>query len=88
MKELLEQLVEVSEWEQLAAHLGVKKYKLDEIRESRRGVTANCKMDMFDYWLRSDIRASWKKVVETLEKMDYGRLATNMRVRHGLGKRY
>ncbi len=86
MKDLLEQLVEVSEWEQLGSLLDIKKYKLNDIRESRHGVAANCKMDLFDYWLRSDIQASWNKLVEALETMDYSSLAHKIRVQHRLGK--
>lgn len=84
LNNLLEQVVEVFEWEQVGTALGVKKYKLSEIREARHGVTANCKLDLFDYWLRSDVRASWKKLIEALEKVEYFELARNLRAKHGL----
>ncbi len=86
MKDLLDQLGVVSEWELLGFHLGIKKYKLNDIKEERRGKASLCKMDMFDYWLRADIHASWRKVVEALEQMDDIELSHSLRVSHGLGK--
>lgn len=45
-----------------------------------------CKMDMFDYWLRSTVHASWKMIVVALEEMEgYNHLAHSLRVKYGLG---
>ncbi|XP_064383255.1 85/88 kDa calcium-independent phospholipase A2-like isoform X2 [Halichondria panicea] len=85
LKDLLDQLGVVTEWELLGNHLGIKRHKLNDIKVERHGKASLCKMDMFDYWLRSDIYASWQKVVEALEKMDdFGLLSHTLRVSHGL----
>lgn len=84
----MNQLAEVSEWELLGSNLGIKKHKLNEIKEERRGKASHCRMDMLDYWLRSDVKASWLKLVQALEKMEgeYAALCQTLRVNHGLGQ--
>ena len=87
LKDLLDHLGEVSEWETLGIKLGIKKYKLEEISSERKGKMTLCKMDMFDYWLRSNVHASWEKIVIALEQMnnEYNDLAHSLRVKYGLG---
>ena len=63
-------LVEVDKWETLGINLGLKKYKLKEIDRSKLGDIALCRLDLIDLWLRSDIYASWEKLIEALTKMD------------------
>lgn len=67
MKNLSNILVEVLEWKQLGANLGMKMYKLNEIGRNNMGSVAGAKLAFIDQWLRSDVNASWEKLAKALE---------------------
>lgn len=69
MKNLLNVLVELVRWEDLGAHLGLKHYKLTEIDRNKRGDVGQCKLALVDMWLRTDVNASWEKLVQALRDM-------------------
>lgn len=69
MKNLLNVLVELVRWEDLGAHLGLKHYKLTEIERNKRGDVGQCKLALVDMWLRTDVNASWEKLVQALRDM-------------------
>ena len=61
--------MELVAWETLGAGLGIKPYKLQAIERNKRGDIAQCKLALFDLWLRSDTNASWEKLVAALTEM-------------------
>lgn len=69
VKNLSNVLVEVLEWHQLGVNLDLKHYKLNEIAKNKMGDAAACRLAFIDLWLRTDVNASWEKLVEALEKM-------------------
>lgn len=62
-------LVEVTDWDQLATRLSIKDYKINEIARNKHGNVAQCKLALVDLWLRSDLSASWDKLVEALTEV-------------------
>lgn len=70
MKNLSNVLVEVLDWNQLGINLDLKTYKLQEIAKNKQGEVGACRLAFIDLWLRSDVHASWERLVEALEKMD------------------
>ena len=82
MKNLSNILVEVVNWYQLGINLNIKGYKLEEIRRNKHGDIAMCKMALIDLWLRSDIKASWEKLVEVLEEMDEAKTVEKIRIKY------
>jgi len=55
-------------WYDLGMELLGKEYvqKLDIIKTDNQGHTENCCTEMFKYWLQTDTKASWTKLVEAL----------------------
>lgn len=67
VRNITNELVAVENWEVVGVNLGISHIKLSEIRSSRGGNGPLCKISMADTWLRSDIDASWEKLVKALE---------------------
>lgn len=70
MKNLSNVLVEVIDWNQLGVNLDMKSHKLKEIDKNKRGHTGDCRLALVDLWLRTDVYASWEKLIEALRKME------------------
>lgn len=66
LKHLLNVLVDVTEWENLGAALEIKPAKVKAIARNKNNHVARCKYDLMDHWLRSDLSASWQKLMEAL----------------------
>ena len=66
MKNLMNDLAELTDWEAFGLALGIKNHKLVEIQMNKHGVMQSCKIALFDLWLRSDLYASWEKVEKAL----------------------
>ena len=76
---LTNELVEVYDWEKLGLNLGIKKYKLREIKKNRSDELSLCKLDLFDLWLRSDITASWQKMIGAVKQLgEYEELVVSL----------
>ena len=67
MKNLSNVLVEVLNWPQLGANLDLKMYKLKEIEKNKMGDIAGGRLAFIDLWLRTDVNASWEKLITALE---------------------
>ena len=83
MKELTEALREVVDWHQLGVLLGIKPFRLQEVRMNHPHDAHHCKVAMLDGWLRSDVEASWEKLAQALEKMDQAPVAMAIRDKYG-----
>ena len=69
MKNLTNALVPVFNWNQLGLNLGLPNYKLEEIRRSKMNDANLCRIALLDLWLRTDVDASWEKLIGALEDM-------------------
>ena len=78
---LIKALNEVfSDWETLGIRLDVKWTKIREIAKSRSHREPHlCLADLMDFWLGSDVDASWERVAMALEEMDKQDLARRIR---------
>ncbi len=82
IKNLSNILVEVVNWDTLGINLNIKSYKVEEIRRNKNGDVTMCKMALIDHWLRSDVKASWEKLVEVLEQMGEADTAQKIRIKY------
>lgn len=82
LRNLANELKEVVEWYQLGISLGIKSYRLDEIRMNRMGDVQHCKLSMLDVWLRGDIYASWNKMVGALDENGHSFVADRIRAKY------
>lgn len=87
MRNLANALAEVIQWYELGIALGIKPFKLEEIRRNRMGEVQLCKLNLLDYWLRSDLDASWEQLAGALEDIDHTDAAQRIRQKY-LGGRY
>ena len=68
MRNIVRAIREVLNWSDVGTALGVKPYKLEEIRINRRGEVQECKFSLIDHWLRTDVDASWEKLASALDE--------------------
>ena len=69
VKELLEELSDVSDWEDIATYLpGVSQADIDGIKK-QKGKPTEQKRELFAMWLRRCPTASWYDVREALNKV-------------------
>ena len=74
------------DWEQLGKQL-VARSALRSIRANRLGNDVLSMIDTIYQWLRSDIEASWEKLVEAVETLRGGEATADMvRRKAGFGK--
>jgi hypothetical protein len=67
MKNLTRALQELVEWHPVGVALEIPHHKLDAIRISQHSIPL-CKIALIDVWLRTDLAASWGKLVLALEE--------------------
>ena len=90
LKNLMDVLVDLEEWEQLGVALGIKARKIKTIAMAMmasNGHVERCKYSLMDHWLKSDSSASWQKLIEALQsehmKDDYGDIVMAINARYG-----
>ena len=76
--QLVQELNEVTEWQSLGNFLGLSMSVIKEIDRDSHD-TASKRLAMFDKWLRNEVKPSWEKVIEGLEKMSELRLANRLK---------
>ena len=57
----------MADWYDLGVQLDLREDKLDEIQANKPSNRKECCTEMFKYWRRSDLNASWKILTEALE---------------------
>ena len=78
---LVKELKEVKSWYMFGVALDIPVSELKAIRSSNpQDGVEGWLVDMFDYWLKSNTDASWKKIVQALEDTEHRVLAA--RVKH------
>ena len=70
LKNVLNALKDVVDWKSLGVQLDISAPRIKEIDTNNRGQVADCKRDLVQYWLESDVSCSWKKLIDALKKMD------------------
>ena len=69
LKEIKNELTEVTEWYQLGVELGLGAPQLREIERDHPQDTQRCKTEVLDWWLRNAPEVSWEKLAQALETM-------------------
>lgn len=62
-------VVRINCWKDVGLELGVEKHVLDRIDRDCRGLTNDCKREMFNYWLNNDFQPSWEKVSHAVKEV-------------------
>ena len=68
-KNVLNALKDVVEWKSLGVQLDVSAPKIKEIDVNNRGQVADCRHDLVQFWLDSDVSRSWKKLIDALRSI-------------------
>ena len=76
-------LTDLLDWHKLSLLLGIKKFKLDQIRVDFFPDGSECQRDeMIGLWLHSDKDAFWEKLCTALENMDQNTTVEHIRARN------
>ena len=59
--------------------LGVPKRQLNDIASHHAAEPDQCKVEMFDQWLRSHMRPTWREVADALTQIHESELANSLR---------
>ena len=78
-KNVLNALKDVVEWKSLGVQLDVSAPKIKEIDVNNRGQVAECRYDLVQFWLESDLSCSWKKLIDALKSIGKSVLAEEIR---------
>ena len=62
--------------------MGVPMPKLKSIESTNLKEVERCKLDTLQYWLDNEIDASWKEIVQALEKSDHCVLAAKVKKKY------
>ena len=54
-------------------------HKLDVIGEEHKGDDKRCCSEMLSHWLDDDFKATWNKMLHTLEQSGYNKVATTVK---------
>ena len=79
MKNVTNKLKPVTEWYNLGIQLGVPDYLLSQIQSNYSRDICKCKSEMLSYWFRNADDQSWHVIADALEKIDYCKLANEIR---------
>ena len=86
VKTLCNELVSVSDWRKLGLNLGVQDYELDQIERSRSAEGCDgWKRETFSLWLKHTPNASWRDVVEALQRMGENTVAEKIELKYTVG---
>ena len=66
-------------WKPLAIQLGMSHAKIGEIDVNNRGQVAECRYDMIQFWLQSDVSCSWQKLIGALKSSNHLTLAEKIK---------
>ena len=85
LKNVLNAVKDVVEWKSLGVQLDIKGPKIKEIDFNNRGQVAECRHDLVQFWLESDVSCSWKKLIDALKSIDHPVLAKEIRTTYYQG---
>ena len=79
LKNVLDALEDVVKWKSLGVRLGISGSKIQEIDINNRGQVADCRHDLVQFWLESDVSRSWEKLIDALNAIGKSVLAEEIR---------
>ena len=82
LKNLINGLRDVPEWERLGIQLDISYYKLQAIAKDHHWITEDCKQAMLHHWLEADTKASWEKLLLALRNMQLNRVAEEIKKKY------
>ena len=74
LKNLTNALHEVTDWKNLGIQLNIGYHELEKFASDYQNKTDQCKPAMLQFWLDSDVNASWEKLVTALDEMKKNRV--------------
>ena len=69
------------DWKSLGTQLPISPSKIKEIDVNNRGQVADCRYDLVQFWLESDMSCSWKKLIDALSSCDHVVLAEQLKTK-------
>ena len=77
-------------WRDLGLQLLQEEYtdKLDVIQANHHNKVEDCCDEMFQYWLKVDTEANWKKLIDALEHIQQNAIAAKIREDNLIGNLY
>ncbi len=78
LKDLLNELVSVNDWQLLMINMGVEKFENDKIERNHPNDIERQKQEAFEKWLKTKPDACWKDVIDALYKMKEITLASSL----------
>ena len=85
-KNVVKALKDLVEWKELGVQLDISAPKIEEIDVNNRGQVADCRRDLVQFWLESDVSCSWKKLIDALENIHKPVLAKKIRRKYCQGQ--
>lgn len=82
MKDLIQELEEVTEWEYFGTRLELPEHTLETIRRDNRRNTENCKREVLMEWAKIKV-PTWRRVVRALLEMGMEVLAKRIAGKYG-----
>ena len=79
LKEVLNELKEVTKWHELGVQLGVPAHKLNAIDRQHTQDTDRSKTEVIIWWLQNIEDTSWKKLAQAVEEIEHKVLAKKLR---------
>ena len=85
LREVENELREVTGWYQLGLQLEVAPFKLREIEKDHPQDSQRCKSEVLNWWLQNAQEVSWEKLAQALEAMG-GHAAVARKLRNKVPK--
>ena len=86
LRDIQNELEDVTDWYQLGVQLGIKTANLDRIELNNPRNAQQCKTKVLDFWLQNAPECSWMKLAEAVEAMgEYAVLAEELRKKTSQG---
>ena len=86
LRDIQNELGDVTDWYQLGVQLGISTADLKQIRMNYPSNAQQCKMEVLDLWLRNAPECSWTKLAQAVEAMGgYAVLAEELRKKTSQG---
>ena len=86
LRDIQNELGDVTDWYQLGVQLGISTADLNQIRMNYPNNAQQCKTEVLDLWLRNAPECSWTKLAQAVEAMGgYAVLAEELRKKMSQG---
>ena len=86
LRDIQNELGDVTDWYQLGVQLGISTADLNQIRMNYPNNAQQCKTEVLDLWLRNSPECSWTKLAQAVEAMGrYAVLAEELRKKMSQG---